>query len=41
LRKTADWVFTTNSIPNDAAEVDIIPLLKKAVEDPAAPAPQQ
>jgi ribose-phosphate pyrophosphokinase len=41
LRKSADWVFTTNSIPNDAAEVDIIPLLKKAVEDPVAPAPQQ
>jgi ribose-phosphate pyrophosphokinase len=37
LKKSADWVFTTNSIPNDVAEVDIIPLLKKATEDPAVP----
>ncbi len=41
LRKSADWVFTTNSIPNDVAEVDIIPLLKKVTEDPAVPQPQQ
>ncbi len=34
LKKSADWVFTTNSIPNDVAEVDIIPLLKKVTEDP-------
>jgi ribose-phosphate pyrophosphokinase len=41
LRKSADWVFTTNSIPNEAAEVDVIPLLKGAIEaKPAAP-PQQ
>ncbi|MFH0738217.1 MAG: ribose-phosphate diphosphokinase [Candidatus Micrarchaeota archaeon] len=37
LRKACDGVFTTNSIPNDAAEVDIIPLLKSAVEQPPAP----
>lgn len=37
LRKSADWVFTTNSIPNEAAEIDIVPLLKKAAEPPAAP----
>jgi|SRR5208283_3234328 len=37
LKKSADWVFTTNSIPNDVAEVDIIPLLKSAVGDPPAP----
>ena len=36
LRKAADSVFTTNSIPNDAAEVDIMPLLKKALEAPQA-----
>jgi ribose-phosphate pyrophosphokinase len=28
LKKVADAVFTTNSIPNEAAEVDINPLLK-------------
>ncbi len=28
LRKISDKVFTTNSIPNEAAEVDILPLLK-------------
>jgi len=28
LRKLSDGVFTTNSIPNEAAEVDIVPLLK-------------
>jgi ribose-phosphate pyrophosphokinase len=38
LRKAADAVFTTNSIPNEAAEVDILPLLKKALEpNPAVP----
>jgi ribose-phosphate pyrophosphokinase len=38
LRKSANAVFTTNSIPNDAAEVDIMPLLKGALERDQAPA---
>jgi ribose-phosphate pyrophosphokinase len=33
LKKASDGVFTTNSIPNDAAEVDIIPLLKAALPE--------
>ena len=33
LRKITDAVFTTNTIPNDAAEVDIVPLLKKMFEE--------
>jgi len=38
LKKISDAVFTTNSIPNPVAEVDILPLLKGAVEvKPAAP----
>jgi ribose-phosphate pyrophosphokinase len=41
LRKSSDWVFTTNSIPNEAAEVDIIPLLKGALEDKTDPPPSQ
>jgi ribose-phosphate pyrophosphokinase len=32
LRKASDGVFTTNSIPNEVAEVDILPLLKSVVE---------
>ena len=34
LRKASDGVFTTNSVPNEVAEVDILPLLKSAVEAP-------
>jgi len=33
LRKLSDGVFTTNSIPNDAAEVDVVPLLKGKFEE--------
>jgi ribose-phosphate pyrophosphokinase len=32
LRKITDAVFTTNSIPNEVAEVDITPLLKSVFE---------
>ena len=39
LKKLSDGVFTTNSIPNDVAEVDIVPLLKKALADGQAEAP--
>ncbi len=35
LRKASDGVFTTNSIPNDAAEIDINPLLKSLFEQKA------
>jgi len=35
LKKIADGVFTTNSIQNPVAEVDIMPLLKSAVEGKA------
>ena len=31
LKAVSDGVFTTNSIPNEAAEVDLVPLLKKDV----------
>ncbi len=44
LRKASDGVFTTNSIPNEAAEVDINPLLRSVFEpkeQPANPAPPQ
>ncbi len=33
LKKASDGVFTTNSIPNEAAEVDIIPLLRTAIPE--------
>lgn len=39
LRKASDGVFTTNSIPNEVAEVDITPLLKSVIEQ-KPPAPQ-
>lgn len=32
LKDACDGVFTTNSIPNDVAEVDILPLLQSAVK---------
>lgn len=37
LRKASDGVFTTNSVPNEVAEVDIVPLLRQAcgLEPPA------
>jgi ribose-phosphate pyrophosphokinase len=35
LRKASDGVFTTNSIPNEAAEVDINPLLRAVVPEKA------
>jgi ribose-phosphate pyrophosphokinase len=35
LRKVSNGVFTTNSIPNEAAEVDINPLLKAVVPQKA------
>ncbi|MEW6748576.1 MAG: ribose-phosphate diphosphokinase [Candidatus Micrarchaeota archaeon] len=33
LKKACDGVFTTNSIPNEVAEVDILPLLESALEN--------
>jgi len=39
LKKLSDGIFTTNSIPNDVAEVDIVPLLKKALADGQVDAP--
>lgn len=33
LQKTTDGVFTTNSIPNPVAEVDIMPLLKAIIPE--------
>lgn len=44
LRKVSDSVFTTNSIPNEAAEVDINPLLKAVFEtksERAEPTPEK
>jgi ribose-phosphate pyrophosphokinase len=36
LRAAADAVFTANSIPGEAAEVDILPLLKAAAPNPVS-----